>query len=506
MSMPESASLPIPSQQRASTGIAGLDNILGGGLPAHHLYLVEGEPGAGKTTLGLQFLLAGVASGESGLYVTLSETADELRTVAASHGWSLDGLTVFELVTAEGLSPDAEQSILHPSEVELGETTRGVMAEVERSRPTRVVFDSLSEMRLLAQDPLRYRRQILALKHFFSHRGCTVLMLDDRSAQAGDLQLHSIAHGVISLSQTIGEYGDDKRVLRVAKLRGAKFRGGEHDFRLDTGGLAVFPRLIAAEHHTVFNHRMASTGNTELDVMLGGGLTYGGNMLFAGPSGVGKTTTAVSCLVAALKRGENAAYYLFDEGLGTLMTRCKALGLDIETYIDNGQLRLISLDPAEVSPGEFASMVRTSVEQHGVTVLGIDSLNAYLQAMPGSKFLLLQMHELLTYLNQRGIATILVFGQHGLFGERGADVDLSYLSDAILQFRFFEARGSLLKALSVVKSRTSQHELTIREFRLGHNGFQVGMALTDFEGVMTGIPAYRGRQALLSDGSSIARA
>lgn len=496
----------LPVQDRASTGITGLDNVLGGGFPAHHLYLIEGEPGAGKTTLGIQFLLEGVARGESALYVTLSETADELRTVAASHGWTLDGLSIFELVTAEGLSPDAEQSILYPSEVELGETTRGVMAEVEKNRPSRVVFDSLSEMRMLAQDPLRYRRQILALKHFFATRGCTVLLLDDKSAREGDLQLHSIAHGVVSLSQTVGEYGEDKRYLRVAKLRGVKFRGGEHDFKLDTGGIAVFPRLVASEHHANFRQTVASTGILELDAMLGGGLTHGSNTLFAGPSGVGKTTTAMSCLVAALKRGEKASYYLFDEGRGTLLTRCEALGIPLGPFVENGQLDLVSLDPAQVSAGEFANMVRNSVENHGVSVLGIDSLNAYLQAMPGGKFLLLQMHELLTYLNQRGVATILVLGQHGLFGEGGSDIDISYLSDAILLFRYFEARGSLLKALSVIKSRTSLHELTIREFRLRATGIEVGAAMTDFEGVLGGVATYRGHQALLSDGSTIARA
>ncbi|QEI05201.1 circadian clock protein KaiC [Pigmentiphaga aceris] len=498
--------LNLPTQLRASTGIAGLDDVMGGGFPAHHLYLIEGEPGAGKTTLGIQFLLEGVARGESGLYVTLSETGDELRTVAASHGWTLDGLKIFELLSVEGLSPDAEQSILHPSEVELGETTRGVMAEVEKSRPTRVVFDSLSEMRLLAQDPLRYRRQILALKHFFATRGCTVLMLDDKSAREGDLQLHSIAHGVLSLSQTLGEYGEDKRFLRVAKLRGVKFRGGEHDFRLDTGGISVFPRLVAAEHHVRFSPAAASTGNAGLDAMLGGGLTYGSNTLFAGPSGVGKTTTAMACLAAALARGEKVSYYLFDEGVGTLLTRCDALGIDIRSYLDNSQFDLVSLDPAQVSAGEFANMVREAVEERGVSVLGIDSLNAYLQAMPGGKFLMLQMHELLTYLNQRGIATILVLGQHGLFGDGRSDIDVSYLSDAILSFRYFEARGSLLKALSVVKSRTSRHELTIREFRLGADGVDVGDALTDFEGVMNGVATYRGHQPLLSDGPAIAKA
>ncbi|VWX58231.1 Circadian clock protein KaiC [Burkholderiales bacterium 8X] len=501
MTPPETAR--IPDQARASTGIEGLDHVLGGGLPTHHLYLVEGQPGAGKTTLGIQFLLEGVKRGETGLYVTLSETGDELRTVAASHGWSLEGLTIFELVTIDGLGPDAEQSILHPSEVELGETTRGVMAEVERIKPQRVVFDSLSEMRLLAQDPLRYRRQILALKHFFVRFKCTVLMLDDMSTKAGDLQLHSIAHGVLSLDQVVGEYGENKRFLRVVKLRGVKFRGGEHDFRLDTGGIELFPRLVAAEHRSSFEQIAASTGNRALDDILGGGLNYGSNTLFVGPSGVGKTTTAMTCIAAALARGEQCSYYLFDEGLATLLARCRSLDIPIERYLSSGQLEIIALDPAAMSPGEFVSLVRHAVEVRRATMVGVDSLNAYLQAMPGGKFLMLQMHELLTYLNQQGVATILVLGQHGLFGEGRTDLDMSYLSDAILLFRFFEARGSLLKAVSVVKSRTQAHELTIREFRLGKGGVEVGQALTDFVGVLKGVASYAGSQALLGDGSDI---
>ena len=487
------------AQARASSGIEGLDNVLGGGFPQRHLYLIEGEPGAGKTTLGIQFLLQGRALGESGLYVTLSETADELHVVAASHGWSLQGLSLFELVTPEALNEDAEQSILHPSEVELGETTRGVMAEVERLRPRRVVFDSLSEMRLLAQDSLRYRRQILALKHFFSRMQCTVLLLDDMTSTTSDLQLHSIAHGVITLCQTVGEYGGDKRSLRVRKLRGSPFRGGEHDFRLDTGGISLFPRLVASEHRVEFVPELIGTGHRGLDAMLGGGLSRGSNTLFAGPSGVGKTTTAMACLHAALGRGEKVSYYLFDEGLGTLLSRCAALGMPLDAHLESGQLEVLALDPAAVSPGEFSNLVRRQVEERGVSLIGIDSLNAYLQAMPGGKFLLLQMHELLTYLNQRGIATILVLAQHGLFGDGRTDVDLSYLSDAIVVFRFFEARGSLLKAVSVVKSRTSRHEFTIREFRLGPDGVEVGEALTDFEGVMRGVSAYRGAQPLLGD-------
>lgn len=492
-------SVPTYEQQaRASTGIKGLDDILGGGLPENHLYLVEGSPGAGKTTLGLQFLRKGVEAGEKGLYITLSETANELKTVAASHGWSLDGVEIFQLVTDDGLSPESEQSILHPSEVELGETTRGIMAAVEQTKPSRVVFDSLSEMRLLAQNSLRYRRQVLALKSFFATRNCTVLLLDDRSAAHDDLQLHSISHGVIALDQNVDSYGPERRQLRVVKMRGIPFRGGDHDFNLDTGGLAVFPRLVAAEHRTDYEGELVSTGIPELDALLGGGIARGSNTLFAGASGVGKTTTAVACVRAALHRGETVVYYLFDEGLATLLARSRALGLELDSFIRDGQMRFQLLDPAEVSPGEFANMVRTAVED-GIQTVVIDSLNAYLQAMTGDKHLLLQMHELLTYLNQRGIITILILAQHGLVGDIRGDIDLSYLSDAIVLFRFFEARGSLLKAISVVKSRTTAHELTIREFRLGKDGIQVGPALTDFHGVMSGVATYRGKMALLSD-------
>ncbi|MES3000468.1 MAG: ATPase domain-containing protein [Pseudomonadota bacterium] len=491
--------MPTNDQQaRASTGIKGLDDILGGGLPEHHLYLVEGSPGAGKTTLGLQFLRKGVEGGEKGLYITLSETANELKTVAASHGWSLDGVEIFQLVTDDGLGPDSEQSILHPSEVELGETTRGVMAAVERVKPARVVFDSLSEMRLLAQNSLRYRRQVLALKSFFALRNCTVLLLDDRSAAHDDLQLHSISHGVISLDQNVDSYGPQRRRLRVVKMRGIPFRGGDHDFNLDTGGLAVFPRLVAAEHRTDYEGELVPTGIAEFDALLGGGIARGSNTLFAGPSGVGKTTTAVACVRAALLRGETVAYYLFDEGLATLLARSRALGLELDTFIRSGQMKFHLLDPAEVSPGEFANMVRGAVEE-GVQSVVIDSLNAYLQAMTGDKHLILQMHELLTYLNQRGIISILIMAQHGLVGDIRGDVDLSYLSDALVLFRYFEAGGRLLKAVSVVKSRTAAHELTIREFRLGKDGIQVGPALTDFHGVMSGIATYRGRMAMLSE-------
>ena len=494
----------IPEQKRASTGIAGLDVVLGGGLPSNHLYLVEGTPGSGKTTLALQFLLRGMELGEKGLYITLSETTNELITVARSHGWSLDGLEIFQLVTEEGLSPDAEQSILHPSEVELGETTRGIMAVAERVKPKRVVFDSLSEMRLLAQNPLRYRRQVLALKSFFATRNCTVILLDDRSSAHDDLQLHSIAHGVVVLEQYINAYGPERRRMRVIKMRGIPFRGGEHDCSLETGGLQVFPRLDTAQHRGRFDGEIVSTGCDGLDALLGGGLARGSNMLLIGPSGVGKTTTAIACARSALLRGEKVVYFLFDESLGTLLTRSRALGMDLDAFISDGQLVIETLDPAEVSPGEFANMVRACVEG-GARTVAIDSLNAYLQAMPGDKHLMLQMHEVLTFLNQRGVVTLLILAQHGIVGDMRGDVDLSYLSDGVLMFRFFEARGNLLKAVSVVKSRISAHELSIREFRLTRQGIQVGQALTDFEGVLSGVASYKGGIPLLSDVDQRAR-
>jgi circadian clock protein KaiC len=484
----------------ASTGIAGLDDVLYGGLPSRHLYLVEGNPGTGKTTLGLQFLLAGRDQGERGLYITLSETSQELAQVAASHGWTLDGIQVYDLVSDEGLSEEAEQTILHPSEFELGETARDVMRLVAELQPQRVVFDSLSELRMLAQSPLRYRRQILALKRFFSQRGCTVLMLDDKSAGEGDQQLHSIAHGVVHLNQNTHDYGPDKRSLRVVKLRGLRFRSGDHDFELDRGGLVVFPRLAAAEHRRDFAADAVTTGNAAFDAMLGGGLTPGSNLLFAGPAGVGKSTTAVSCAVAAMCRGEKVAYYLFDEGIHTLRQRSQALGLDLQPFIASGHLLLRSFDPAEVSPGQFAQAVRDAVEGDGTRMVVIDSLNSYMQAMPGGQYLLLQMHELLAYLNQQGVITLIILSLHGTVGAVRSDIDLSYLSDAMVYYRYFEARGSLLKAIAVIKSRTLAHESTIREFRLGSQGIEVGEPLTDFHGILAGSAHYSGPRALLGDG------
>ena len=482
---------------RVSSGIPDLDLILGGGLTMHRTYLLEGTPGSGKTTLALQFLLAGAEAGENGLYITLSETASELREVARSHAWSLEGIELFELVNEQGLDPDSEQSILEPSEVELGETIQGVIDCVDRLRPSRVVFDSLSEMRLLAQNSLRYRRQILALKHYFSTRECTVLMLDDRSSEPPDLQLHSIVHGVISLEHMAQDYGSERRRLRVVKMRGVKYRGGYHDFTIETGGVCVYPRIIAP-HGTEFSGALVTTGVPHLDQMLGGGLTPGTNVLLNGPSGIGKTSTAVRCGLSALERGVKAAYYLFDEGKATMLARARAMGMDLQPFMDNGQLQISQMDPAELSPGQFTNWVKAVVERDGVRFLVIDSLNALLQAMPDEKYLILQMHELLGYLNSKDAITMLVLGQHGIVGDVRAEVDLSYLSDVILLFRYFEARGNVFKAVSVAKSRTTEHEPSIREFRLGRTGVLVGEPLVDFEGILSGAPSYRGQTALMT--------
>jgi circadian clock protein KaiC len=488
------------SGDRLSTGVAGLDEILNGGLTPDRVYLLEGTPGTGKTTFALRFLIEGASRGERGLYITLSETAEELQAVVESHGWSLDGIDVFELGAENGREPDAEQSILYPSEVELGETIRSLTSRIERAAPSRVVFDSLSEMRLLAQDPLRYRRQVLALKQFFSTRSCTVLLLDDKTSEPGDLQLHSISHGVISLEHAIQQFGTESRRLRIVKMRGQKFQGGLHDFILDTGRVAVFPRLVASRHRSQVAHEQVGTGSSRLDQMLGGGLTRGTSTLLLGPSGVGKTTTAVHCMHAALARGERATYYLFDEGLSTLLLRSRMLGMDIAPFVGSGACQVVQIDPAELSPGEFASLVVDAVKIGGSSFVAIDSLNAYLQAMPGQSFLLLHMHELLTFLNHRAVTTMLIVGQHGSLGEVRTEIDLSYLADATLVFRFFEAEGAVRSALTVVKSRTAPNERTIREFRLSpQRGLQVGEPIMDFEGVMSGMARYSGVTKMMSD-------
>ena len=487
------------SSNRMATGIEGLDHILEGGFPANRIYLIEGEPGTGKTTVAMQYLLEGARRGEAGLYVTLSETKEELEAVAQSHGWSLDGVHIYELVPdEERLKPESQYTIFHPSEIELSDTTNAVLEEVERLQPRRVVFDSLSEMRLLARDPLRYRRQILALKQYFTGRQCTVLLLDDKTSERGDLQVQSIVHGVVCLEHLAIEYGAERRRLRVIKLRGSRFRGGYHDFNIETGGIEVFPRLIAAGQHQEFAREAVSSNVGELDALLGGGLDRGTSTLFIGPAGCGKSSLAAQFAASAASRGERAAVYIFDETIETYVSRAVGIGTDLRSYIEKGLLTLQQVDPAELSPGEFAHAVIRSVEADGARVVIIDSLNGYLNAMPEEHFLTVQMHELLTYLNQRGIVTMLVMAQHGFLGSAmESPVDVSYLADTVLMLRYFEAEGEIHRALSVVKKRSGAHESTIREFMITSEGIRVSEPLTKFHGVLTGVPIYSGAKGTL---------
>ena len=480
------------SSTRCSTGVSGLDDITGGGLIANRLYLLDGNPGSGKTTLALQFLLDGIAKGEKCLYVTLSETEQELRLNAHSHGWNLDGIEFVELVTdEEGLELEAQVTMFNPSEIELNETTGRILEAVKRNNPTRVVFDSLSELRLLAQSSLRYRRQILAFKQFFSGRNCTVLMLDDRTAEGMDLQLQSIAHGVISLDQYVPAYGANRRKLRVVKLRGSAFRGGFHEFNIETGiGLAVFPRLVASEYENHDDMEEMPSGVDGLDKLLGGGPTRGTSTLLIGPPGSGKSTVALQYIVAGSQRGEKAVAFLFDESKSTLLRRSNALGIDLQAQIDAGNVAVRMMDPAEVSPGEFAHMVRRAVEDWGAKLVIIDSLNGYLNAMTEELFLSAQLHELLSFLGRSGVSTFLVVAQHGALTEpvNPDSIDTSYLADTVILHRFFELKGEVKKAISVIKKRSGVHEATIRELNFGADGIEVGEPLRKLRGVLTGVP------------------
>ena len=484
------------------TGVPGLDGLLAGGYPSNRVHLIEGQPGSGKTTLALQFLLEGLRAGESGLYITLSETKRELNSVAATHGWSLDGLAIYELVPPE-LSLDAtrQQSLVYASDLELGETVQLVLAEVERLKPMRIVFDSLSEIRLLSQGLLRYRRQVLALKHFFLAHQATVLMLDDLTSEQDDLNLHSISHGVIRLEQLAVAYGAERRRLRIIKMRGVGFTGGFHDFVIEKGGLTVHPRLVAARHHREFDdHEPVTSGVPELDALLGGGLDRGTATLFIGPSGSGKSSMSLSFVTRALKRGERVLMITFDEARRVFHRRARGMGMDVAEHLEAGTLLLEQIDPAELSPGELSGLVRAAVERDRVQMVVIDSLSGYLNAMPEEQYMLLQMHELLTYLNQQGVVTILILAQHGLIGQMASPVDMTYLSDSILLLRFFEAEGKIRRAVSVIKKRTGAHEDTIREYRIDSSGIRVGPPLHEFRGVLTGVPSFGGRsEALLRE-------
>jgi circadian clock protein KaiC len=480
---------------QARTGVPGLDDILAGGLSAGHVFLLEGRPGTGKTTIALRFLLEGAQNGECGLYITLSENERELRDGAASHGWTIDGnIEVFELVPPENLlTPDNEQSLLYSSDLELGETIKLITDKFEQVKPSRVVLDSLSEIRLLAQNSLRYRRQLLALKHYFASHSATVLLLDDMTSDLSDKTAHSIVHGVIQLEELAPLYGAERRRLRVTKYRGQAFRGGYHDFSIRTGGVAVFPRLIAAEHRTRFARKRSTSGIPELDTLLGGGVEQGSSTLVLGPAGTGKSLFAIQFAAAAMQRGEKAAMFIFDEELGLLFDRMRQLGFDLEARRDEGLLLIEQIDAAELSPGEFTYRVCDRAAAAQAKTVIIDSLNGYQAAMLEESTVILHIHELLQYLNRQGANTFLTVAQHGLVGEMKAPIDVTYLADTVILLRYFEALGRVRRAVSVIKKRTGSHEDTIREYRIGAGGLTLGKPLVDFQGVLRGVPTFSGK-------------
>jgi circadian clock protein KaiC len=479
-------------QDLVDTGIDGLNHLLRGGLTRDRMYLIEGDPGTGKTTLAMQFLLEGRSQGEAGLYVTLSETEQELRAVAASHGWSLDGLELFQLSAMDGSRQQDQYTLYHPSEVELGETMQRVTDVIERLQPTRVVLDSLSEMRLLARDPLRYRRQILSLKEFFSGRSCTVLLLDDH-ANEPDQQLRSLSHGVILLDQLPFEYGRARRRIRILKMRGVAAIEGFHDFKIQRGGLVVFPQLIPSPDGAAIKAEAdVKSGVGELDLLLGGGIPWGSTTLLIGPAGSGKSTVAAH-YAASVSLPTKAAIVLFEERPETFLRRCDGLGMHIAERVKSGAIELLQINPGDLSPGEFLHLVRGAVDVRGARLVMIDSLNGYLNAIPQSDAPLVRMHELLSYLNRRGVASLVVVAQHGIVGTAMVTpIDVSYLADTVILLRFFEAAGEVRKAISVVKKRSGPHEPTIRELRIGPGSLRVGAALNEFQGVLTGVPYYIG--------------
>lgn len=489
-----------PMPERASTGIAGLDEILAGGLPPNHVYLIDGDPGTGKTTLGLQFLLAGRDAGEKGMYVTLSETAEELTSTAESHGWTLENVDIFELSAVQADSMDESYTLFHPSEVELQQTVETVLEAIEQTSPVRVVIDSLSEMRLLAREPLRFRRQILALKQFFVGRKCTVLFLDDRTAPSGDLQLHSLAHGVIMLEHLAVDYGNERRRLQVKKLRGARFRGGFHDFRIRTGGFEVYPRLLTGSTDMLEVASHIESGSAELDALLGGGITPGTSTLITGAAGTGKSVLSLQYALAAVNAGTRVNFYLFDERAATFRSRAAGLAMPLKKAESSGRLVVTQIEPTQMSPGEFGAELRRAVEEDGVQMVILDSVNGYMQAMPAERLLTVQVHEMLSYLANHRVTSLLTLVQHGVFGgpvDEAAEV--SYLADTVILLRYFEYAGEVRQAISAVKKRSGVHEHMIRESRVAKGGLRVGAPLSEFRGVLTGVPEYGGRKEPLME-------
>lgn len=477
---------------RYKTGIKGFDSILNGGFPENRLYLMQGEPGTGKTTIAFQFLLEGIAQGQSGLYISFSESREELEAVAASHNWDISTLNMLELGSIEEqLKPEAQNTIFYPSEVEMNQTMDVLYAEIERIKPQRVVFDSISEMRMLAESSLRYRRQMLALKQYFAKQNCTVLMLDDLTTSPKDLQVQSIVHGVISLQKLHPEFGNERRRLNIVKLRGIEYMGGFHDYLIKKGGVEIFPRMISAQHVTKPSNQRFGSGIKELDHLLGGGLDGGTSTLFLGPAGTGKSTLAIQYAYAAAERGEKAIVFAFEESLNTLLSRTKSIGMDIQKHLDAGTMKISKIDPAQLSPGEFADQIRTAVLKDKFKVVSIDSLNGYLHAMPQEQFLTLQLHELLAFLASQGVATLLVLAQQGMMGHMmNTPIDLTYLADTVVITRYFENSGTVRKAVSVIKQRSGVHESTIRELTFTPKGLVVGRPLTEFRGVLTGVPEF----------------
>jgi circadian clock protein KaiC len=498
-------STPSQNDRRLSSGIEELDHILGGGFPARRMFLIEGAPGTGKTTLALQFLLAGAQNKEQGLYVTFSESDNEIRSVAESHHWDLRGIELQELNSlGDRLKDDEQYTVFQPADVELSETTARVVAEVRRVKPQRVVIDSLSEIRLVARDPLRYRRQILALKEILSECDCTVLFLEDYTLGNPDLLLQSIAHGVILLEKTQAEYGCLRRKLQVSKLRGGPSLDGVHDFAIRPGGLQVFRRMVSSDtvraSTSANSSGILSTQNAELDRLTGGGVYWGTGVVLVGPAGTGKSTVGIQIISAAANEGHKASVFLFDEATANYVSRAKNVGLDLSPHISAGRVQVHQIDPNEQSPGEFAYLVRKQVEDGGVRVVVVDSLNGFLTAMTSERFLLAQLHELLSYLNSRSVLTIMTTAQHGMLNTADTtSFELTYLADLVIYLRYFEASGDVRKAISVIKNRLAAHETSIREFKITAKGLEIGLPLKDFEGILSGIPKYLGQANGLFD-------